>query len=130
MSRGARQLSVQVSALHVNRDARQISVQRQRSACESRCPSDLGAESAAMASTIHGKLSWLLQAAWGGVGRAALQPLVSRVGITTYLLPGGRVPPPQTEIWTTSLQSMSDFLARAPARAAASTLVSGRPCQA
>ena len=86
--------------------------------------------SAAMASTIHGKLSWLLQAAWGGVGRAALQPLVSRVGITTYLLPGGRVPPPQTEMWTTSLQSMSDFLARAPARAAASTLVSGRPCQA
>ena len=65
---------------------------------------------AAMASTIHGKLSWILQAAWGGVGRAALQPLVSRVGTTTYLLPGGRPPPPQTEVWTTSLQSMSDFL--------------------
>ena len=65
---------------------------------------------AAVAAVIYGKLSWILQAAWGGVGRAALQPLVSRVGVTTYLLPGGRVPPFQTEEWTPSLQSMSDFL--------------------
>ena len=63
---------------------------------------------AVVAATIHCKLSWILQAAWGGAGRAALQPLVSRVGVTTYLLPGGR--PPQTEEWTPSLQSMSDFL--------------------
>lgn len=44
---------------------------------------------AATACTIRGKLTWILQSAWGAVGRAALQPLRSRCSGKAYKLPGG-----------------------------------------
>ena len=61
------------------------------------------------AQVIKGKISWILQTAWGRVGRAAAQPLVSRAGRTTFLLPGGRKPPPETTEWTPALAVMAGF---------------------
>jgi hypothetical protein len=65
--------------------------------------------SAHSAQVIKGKLDWILQAAWGGVGRAAVQPLVSRTGSKKFLLPGGRPAPPETQLWTPELASMTEF---------------------
>jgi hypothetical protein len=61
------------------------------------------------AQVIKGKISWILQSAWGCVGRAAAQPLVSRAGGRKFLLPGGRAPPPETHEWTPALQDMTEF---------------------
>ena len=61
------------------------------------------------AQVIKGKLGWILQSAWGGVGRAASQPLVSRTGSKSFLLPGGRPAPPETHVWTPELSSMTAF---------------------
>jgi hypothetical protein len=58
------------------------------------------------AQVIKGKLGWILQSAWGGVGRAAAQPLVSSTGSKSFLLPGG---PPETHGWTPELASMTQF---------------------
>ena len=65
--------------------------------------------SAHSAQVIKGKLGWILQSAWGGVGRAAAQPLVSRTGTKNFLLPGGRPAPPETHLWTPELASMTQF---------------------
>jgi hypothetical protein len=65
--------------------------------------------SAHSAQVIKGKLGWILQSAWGGVGRAAVQPLVSRTGSKKFLLPGGRPAPPETQLWTPELASMTEF---------------------
>ena len=61
------------------------------------------------ASVVKGKLGWILQTVWGRVGRAAAQPLVSRVGGKKFLLPGGRQPPPETSAWTPALAAMTEF---------------------
>ena len=61
------------------------------------------------AQVIKGKLGWILQSAWGGVGRAAAQPLVSSTGSKSFLLPGGRQAPPETHGWTPELASMTQF---------------------
>ena len=58
---------------------------------------------------IKGKLGWILQSAWGGVGRAADQPLVSRTGSKSFLLPGGRPATPETHLWTRELAYMTKF---------------------
>ena len=63
----------------------------------------------ALAKTVRGKLAWILQAAWGSVGRAGLQPLRTRCGDQPFLLPGGITPPPEGTCWTPALQTMSDF---------------------
>jgi hypothetical protein len=65
--------------------------------------------SAHSAQVIKGKLGWILQSAWDGVGRAAAQPLVSRTGSKNFLLPGGRPAPPETHLWTPELASMTQF---------------------
>ena len=61
------------------------------------------------AKAVRGKLTWLLQAAWGSVGRAGLQPLRTRCGDRPFLLPGGLEPPPEGTDWTPALQAMTDF---------------------
>jgi hypothetical protein len=65
--------------------------------------------SAHSAQVIKGKLGWILQSVWGGVGRAAAQPLVSRTGTKNFLLPVGRPEPPETHLWTPELASMIQF---------------------
>jgi len=62
------------------------------------------------ASVILGKLGWILQAAWGGVGRAAIQPLVSRAGTLPVRLPGNQTAPPETTRWTPQLAHMTRFI--------------------
>ena len=62
------------------------------------------------ASVILGKLGWILQAAWGGVGRAAIQPLVSRAGTFPVRLPGNQTAPPETTRWTPQLAHMTRFV--------------------
>jgi len=61
------------------------------------------------AQVIKGKLVWILQSAWGGVGQAAAQPLVSCAGSKNFLLPDGRPAPPETQLWTPELASMTQF---------------------
>ena len=58
---------------------------------------------------IKGKLGWILQSAWGGVGRAADQPLVSRTGSKSFLLPVSRPATPETHLWTRELAYMTKF---------------------
>jgi hypothetical protein len=65
--------------------------------------------SAHSAQVIKGKLVWILQSAWGGVGQAAAQPLVSCAGSKNFLLPDGRPAPPETQLWTPELASMTQF---------------------
>jgi len=62
------------------------------------------------ASVILGKLGWILQAAWGGVGRATIQPLVSRAGTLPVRLPGNQTAPPETTSWTPQLAHMTRFV--------------------
>jgi hypothetical protein len=66
--------------------------------------------SAHAAQVLLGKLNFLLHAAWGGVGRAAMQPLRSRAGQTPFLLKGGLQPPPEGTAWTLALATMASFL--------------------
>ena len=62
------------------------------------------------ASVILRKLGWILQSAWGGVGRAAIQPLVSRAGTLPLSLPGNKTAPPETTRWTPQLTHMTRFI--------------------
>ena len=62
------------------------------------------------ASVIKGKLGWILQSAWGGVGRAAIQPLISRIGKAPVRLPGGAIAPPDSTGWTPQLEHMTRYL--------------------
>jgi hypothetical protein len=64
--------------------------------------------SAHSAQVIKGKLGWILQSAWGGVGRASDQPLVSHTGSKRFLLPGSPAQP-ETHLWTPELESMTQF---------------------
>jgi len=62
------------------------------------------------AQVLLGKLNFLLHAAWGKVGRAALQPLRTRAGQFPFLLKGGLQPPPEGTAWTPALATMASFL--------------------
>ena len=62
------------------------------------------------AQVLHGKLGFLLQAAWGRVARAATQPLYSRAGKKPFVIPGKPPPPPEGTTWTPALIGMRSFL--------------------
>ena len=58
---------------------------------------------------LLGKLNFLLSAAWGGVGSAALQLLRTRAGQTPFLLKGGLQPPPAGTAWTPALATTASL---------------------
>ena len=62
------------------------------------------------AEVLLGKLQFVRGHSFRGVGRAAMQPLLSRTNKQTYVLPGGGAPPPPTTAFDEPLRVMHDFL--------------------